>query len=203
MKEEKEAGNKDEPTVRFQYMAITRSNIEDPSPERNDAAEDAEKELEYLDQQGLLRLGHPDSTTNVNSVIVQPALRSSFVSQSAARAVTADHPLIRSSTQQRRSPRLDTTNRVKRVLFQNPRPAIKRALGHIVPRHPSPPPREIVPPSPSVSLPTSPPTSPPVTFVDTFNDHAGEARAITNSLRARFVINKVVDRMHGMLTSGI
>ena len=30
-----------------------------------------------------------------------------------------------------------------------------------------------------------------------------EARAITNSLRARFVINKVVDRMHGMLTSGI
>ena len=67
---------------------------------------------------------------------------------------------------------MDTTNRVKRVHFQNPRPVIERAVGHIVPRHPSPPPREILSPSPSISPPTSPPTFTPIMSIDALGDHA-------------------------------
>ena len=62
MKEEKGATEKDDPAERFQYMVSTHISSEEESPERNFAAEDAEKELEYLGQQELLRLGHPDST---------------------------------------------------------------------------------------------------------------------------------------------
>ena len=97
MKEEKEA-SKNEPSERFQYMAITRASSEEMSPEINEAAEEAERELDWMDQQELLRIGHPDNTTNINSVTVQPAWQASTMPPVVARAMADDPPLTRSST---------------------------------------------------------------------------------------------------------
>ena len=74
----------------------------------------------------------------------------------------ADPRLTRSSTQPRRSPRLDPTNRSKKVAFEIPPPAIKRPVAHQVPRHSSPPLRRISPLSISPSPPESPSVPPPV-----------------------------------------
>ena len=54
LKEEKEEA--DEPEGRFQYMVTPHAFATEESPERNDAAEEAERELAYLDQQEILIL---------------------------------------------------------------------------------------------------------------------------------------------------
>ena len=120
-------------------MAITwPRNPDDLSPDRNDAAEEAKRELEYMDQQELLRKGQEDRATNINFAVVQPAMPTPMTTNRAPPRVVNDPPLTRSSTQPRRSSRLDTTNKTARVRFDNPRPVIKRANGHKVPTHPSP-----------------------------------------------------------------
>ena len=53
-KEERE--DKDEPVERFQYMVTTLVFEGEESPKRDDAAEEAERELAYLDRQELMIL---------------------------------------------------------------------------------------------------------------------------------------------------
>ena len=48
MKEEKEV-DKDDPVEHFQYMVATHLSSGQESPEKNDAAEEAKRELKYLD----------------------------------------------------------------------------------------------------------------------------------------------------------
>ena len=136
----------------------------------------------------MLRVGHPDGKTNVNSVTVQPARRISKVPHVAARTVADDPPLTRSSTQPRRSSRLDPGHKGKTVTIVNPRQAIKRVVGHKVPRHDSPPPRAVSPLSDSPSPPISPLAQtqmpPPV---DIFNQAGTSAAMEAAGIAAREV----------------
>ena len=69
---EEQDPDQNEPQEKFQYMALTwQPNLDELSPERNDAAEEAERELQYMDEQELLRSQHPDDRTNINAVEVQ------------------------------------------------------------------------------------------------------------------------------------
>ena len=106
----------------------------------------------------------------------------------AARAVADDPPLTRSSTQPRRSSRLDNGHKGKTVTIVNPRQVIKRAVGHKVPRHDSPPPRAVSPLSDSPSPPVSPPAQPPMPFsVDIFNQAGTSAAGEATGIAAREV----------------
>ena len=127
MKEEKEA-DKDEPAERFQYMVTTHAFDEEESPERNDAAEDAERELAYLDQQELLILYDQDQIAQVNAVSMTPTPQATAASWFASKPTDAGRPQTRSITQPRRSPRLDRTTGMKKVAFEVPLPAIKRPV---------------------------------------------------------------------------
>lgn len=82
-------------------MVATRTSSEEQSPDRNSAAEDAEKELEYLDQEELLRLSHQDSTTDVNSVSVQPTPQATAASWFAPPTHVGEPALTRSQQTRR------------------------------------------------------------------------------------------------------
>ena len=114
MKEERAEKEKEEDidtSGRFQYMVDTRIRSVESSPERNEAAEEAERELRYMDQQELLFL-HPDEIVNVNTVHVPPSSKDTVASWFTPPRRDAERALTRSSSQPRRSPRLDASTTV-------------------------------------------------------------------------------------------
>ena len=157
-------------------MVTTHAFEEEESPERNDAAEDAERELAYLDQQELLIPYDQEQTAQVNAMTMTPTPQATAASWFASKPTDADRPQTRSITQPRRSPRLDRTTGMKNVAFEVPLLAIKRPVAQSLPRRSSPPLRPISP----LSVSPSPPESPSVpTLVDPSNlaqtSAAGEA----------------------------
>ena len=152
--------DKDDPVERFQYMMTTRVFEGEESPEHDDAAEEAERELAYLDRQELMILYNQDEQiAQVNAVTMTPTPQATVASWFTSKPADAERPQTRSSTQPRRSPRLDQTTGMKKVAFETPSSAMKRPVAQSLPRRSSPPLRPISPLSVS---PSPPPKTLPV-----------------------------------------
>lgn len=124
-KAEKENEENNETTDHFQYMVDTHIKSVEPSPERNEAAEEAERELRYMDQQELLIL-YPDEIANVNIVHVPPSPADTVASWFTPSRQDAEPALTRSGTQPRRSPRLDASTS-RTLHFDVPRSILKKS----------------------------------------------------------------------------
>ena len=150
MKEEKE--ETDEPEGRFQYMMTPHAFATEESPERNDAVEEAERELAYLDQQEILILYEQEDIARQMALTANQTPQQTAASWFASKPGAVERPQTRSTTQPRKSPRLDRAVVMKKVAFQTPISALKRP---VVSRRQSPPLRPISPLSTSPSPPDS------------------------------------------------
>ena len=148
MKEERAEKGKEEDNDtcgRFQYMVDTRIGSVESSPERNEVAQEAERELRYMDQHDLLLL-HPDETVNVNTVHVPPSPEDTVASWFTPPRRDVERALTRSGTQPRRLPRLDVSTS-KTVHFEAPRSILKKPAVRRVRKDPSPLPPLSPPPN--------------------------------------------------------
>ena len=169
----KEEQHKDEPEdvngERYQYMVDVQPD--DDSLTYNEAAQQAEEELQFLDkQESIMTISNHTVPSPVPAAIVNSLFPRSgegcFPPTDVKRCsnnkspkrfyftdIQPSHAITRSMAHVRRSPRIEANTGKKQVHFQNPRPVIKRAQNHVVPRHVSlsPPPQD----SPAASPPLS------------------------------------------------